>query len=222
MKAVLILKATGKVIKDGYYPRADNGEIIGLDPALQWLWKVETPAPEITSTQRLESVWEIQGGNYVRTWAVIDKTAEELATERDMEAQVEEEALDAAAVKALLRETAALKPDGEQHTYASLYAAWRVGEVLTAGDKRQYKGSLYKVVQGHTTQSDWTPDAVPALFALFTPEGAIADFVQPTGAHDAYALGSKVKHGGFTWESLVDANVWEPGGVGTESLWRVV
>ena len=43
------------------------------------------------------------------------------------------------------------------------------------------------------------------------PEGEPpAPWVQPTGAHDAYALGAQVAHNGFVWTSLVDANVWEP------------
>lgn len=31
------------------------------------------------------------------------------------------------------------------------------------------------------------------------------------GAHDAYAAGDKVSHGGKHWTSTADANVWEPG-----------
>lgn len=43
------------------------------------------------------------------------------------------------------------------------------------------------------------------------PEGEPpAAWVQPTGGHDAYALGAQVTHNGFIWTSLVDANVWEP------------
>lgn len=37
------------------------------------------------------------------------------------------------------------------------------------------------------------------------------DWVQPTGVHDAYWAGATVTHNGKTWESLVTANVWEPG-----------
>ena len=37
------------------------------------------------------------------------------------------------------------------------------------------------------------------------------EWVQPTGAHDAYPLDWLVTHAGTTWRSLVDANVWEPG-----------
>lgn len=43
-------------------------------------------------------------------------------------------------------------------------------------------------------------------------------WTQPTGAHDAYALGATVTHNGKTWESLTPANVWAPGVSG----WREV
>lgn len=43
-------------------------------------------------------------------------------------------------------------------------------------------------------------------------------WVQPTGAHDAYAKGVTVTHAGKTWESLTPANVWAPGVSG----WREV
>ena len=42
-------------------------------------------------------------------------------------------------------------------------------------------------------------------------EGGVPIWVQPTGAHDAYALGSVVTHNGSTWTSTVNANTWEPG-----------
>lgn len=36
-------------------------------------------------------------------------------------------------------------------------------------------------------------------------------WVRPAGGHDAYSYGSKVRHNGENWISLVDANVWDPG-----------
>ena len=36
-------------------------------------------------------------------------------------------------------------------------------------------------------------------------------WVQPTGAHDAYAKGAKVSHNDKHWISEVDDNTWEPG-----------
>lgn len=84
------------------------------------------------------------------------------------------------------------------------------GAQYLAGMLLQYDGSLYRVVQPHTSQADWTPDKVPALFTRVSTE-EYPDWVQPTGAHDAYSKGSKVKHNGKHWQSDVDGNVWEPG-----------
>lgn len=38
----------------------------------------------------------------------------------------------------------------------------------------------------------------------------IKEFVQPTGAHDAYKKGDKVKYNGKIYESLIDGNVYSP------------
>lgn len=43
-----------------------------------------------------------------------------------------------------------------------------------------------------------------------TPTDNVPDFVQPTGAHDAYKKGDKVKFEGKVYESLIDANVYSP------------
>lgn len=42
------------------------------------------------------------------------------------------------------------------------------------------------------------------------PDTNIPDFVQPTGAHDAYKKGDKVKFNGKIYESLIDSNVYSP------------
>ena len=42
------------------------------------------------------------------------------------------------------------------------------------------------------------------------PAETIPDFVQPTGAHDAYKKGDKVKFEGKVYESLIDANAYSP------------
>lgn len=44
-------------------------------------------------------------------------------------------------------------------------------------------------------------------------------WVQPTGAHDAYAKDAVVSYGGQAWRSLHDANVQAPGGSGWRLLW---
>ena len=48
------------------------------------------------------------------------------------------------------------------------FPAWQVGVAYAAGARVAYDGTLYRVIQAHTAQADWTPDIVPALFAVVT------------------------------------------------------
>lgn len=120
---------------------------------------------------------------------------------------------------------------------AALYDEWAIGQTYYgpdqeagyAGDRVRYKGVLYKVLQGHVSQADWTPDAAPSLYAKVLPgqegnepEEGYGEWVQPDSTN-GYALGDRVSHNGKIWESTFDgANVWEPGAVGTEALWKDV
>ena len=91
-----------------------------------------------------------------------------------------------------------------------LYPVWTIGIAVAKDSRYQYNGKLYKCVQAHTTQADWTPDVIPALWVKVSLD-EWPEWVQPTGAHDAYAKGDKVTHNSKKWTSDVDANVWEPG-----------
>ena len=92
----------------------------------------------------------------------------------------------------------------------SLFPHWKEDEAVAVGDRKQYNGLLYKCIQAHTTQADWQPDITPALWIVVSLE-EWPEWVQPTGAHDAYAKDAKVTHNGTKYTSDVDANVWEPG-----------
>ena len=75
------------------------------------------------------------------------------------QAQAIRDGMDAAAI-VLTDERAVKSP--------RLYPIWAAGLTVKAGDRLYYPGTdkLYKVVQAHTTQADWTPDAVPALYTV--------------------------------------------------------
>ena len=96
-----------------------------------------------------------------------------------------------------------------------LYQAWAAGQAYTVGFKAQYNGTLYKCLQAHTSQADWTPDATPALWAAVSVD-EWPEWVQPTGAHDAYNTGDKVSYNGKHYICTVDANVYAPGVYGWE------
>lgn len=102
-----------------------------------------------------------------------------------------------------------------------LYDSWKANTEYILNDRIRYNSKLYKVVQAHTSQSDWTPDITPALYTEIAPEGVIPVWRQPTGAQDAYMTGDKVYYpdeNGDVWQSTVDNNVWQPGIYG----WEVV
>lgn len=48
--------------------------------------------------------------------------------------------------------------------HAELFSPWEEGIDYTAGALRQYEGVLYKCVQDHTSQADWTPDVAVSLW----------------------------------------------------------
>lgn len=96
-----------------------------------------------------------------------------------------------------------------------LYPGFAVGVPYAAGDRVVYDGALYKCVQAHTSQADWTPDATPALWVAVSVD-AWPEWVQPSGAHDAYHRGDKVSYNGKHYICTADANVYAPGVYGWE------
>lgn len=107
-----------------------------------------------------------------------------------------------------------------------LYPEWEDienGTTLKIGERVNYLEVLYNVIQEHQKQETWNPVDSPSLFAkvLIPDSNVIPEWEQPDSTNP-YMKGDKVTHNGSTWESLVDSNAWEPGTVGTESLWKEV
>ncbi len=56
--------------------------------------------------------------------------------------------------------------NADAQSAALLYPKWKSGEAVTVGMHRRYEDTLYKCIQAHTTQADWTPDTTPALWEV--------------------------------------------------------
>ena len=96
--------------------------------------------------------------------------------------------------------------------HADLFEAWVTDKDYTAQKIVSRPSGLYKCVQAHRSQADWTPEATPALWTkIGDPSEEYPEWSQPLGAHDAYPLSAKVSHNGKKWVSDVASNVWEPG-----------
>ena len=88
----------------------------------------------------------------------------------------------------------------------------QIGRDLAVGEYIQYNDKLYKVLQAHKVQLNWTPEDAPSLFAevLTDPTGeTILEWRQPDSTN-AYMKGDKVIFEGKTYESLINNNVWSP------------
>jgi len=99
---------------------------------------------------------------------------------------------------------------------------WQVSGVSYAkGELVRYQGQVYECIQAHTTAGDpnWNPALAKSLWKPYLPPGEVTVWQQPTGAHNAYPKGARVLHKDSVWVNQIDANVWEPGSVGAESLW---
>ena len=86
------------------------------------------------------------------------------------------------------------------------------GVAYEVGKRIMYNGILYKVIQAHTSQAEWTPVAAPSLFAKVineTIDGSIPEFEQP-GSTNPYMKGDRVIFNGKVYESLIDNNVYSP------------
>lgn len=110
--------------------------------------------------------------------------------------------------------------DDEAMEIATVYPAWTsgvaytVGALVTYGENGVGDPQLYRCIQAHTSQSDWTPDVTPALWsAIGLAPDDVPIWSQPTGAADAYNIGDRVHYpdaDGPVYVSKIDGNVWSP------------
>lgn len=102
--------------------------------------------------------------------------------------------------------------------------AWDERGIYSAGSLVSVGTNVYRCLQSHAAQESWSPDGAPSLWARVLPgqEGSAPGEWEQPDSTNPYMRGDRVAHGGKVWESAIDANVWEPGADGTESLWSEV
>lgn len=102
-----------------------------------------------------------------------------------------------------------------------LFPQWKTDFSYEKDAKVRYEGILYKCLQSHTSQENWTPVAAASLWAkVLIPEpDVVPDWEQPDSTN-AYQIGDKVRFEGKVYENLIDNNVWSPAAYPTS--WREV
>ena len=112
-------------------------------------------------------------------------------------------------LRQLIERIAVTLDDETALTGVELFPMWAIGRAYAVGDRVQHGGTLYKCVQAHTSQADWTPDATPALWVVVSID-EYPEWVQPTEAHDAYNTGDKVRYNGKHYVCTIDGNAYAP------------
>ena len=120
-------------------------------------------------------------------------------------------------LRAMIEKASISLTDEDALQAVELYPAWQAGTAYAVDERIRYNSTLYRCVQAHTSQADWTPDATPALWTAVSLD-EWPEWVQPTGAQDAYRVGDKVSHNGKHWINTLDYNTYEPGVYGWDEV----
>lgn len=104
--------------------------------------------------------------------------------------------------------------DGAASSAAELFPNWSVGTKYAKDERVRYNGVLYKVLQSHTSQADWTPDTAVSLYArVLIPDPEVIPVWEQPDSTNPYMKGNKVHYptaDGDIYESVVDNNVRSP------------
>lgn len=112
----------------------------------------------------------------------------------------------------LIEKVSAWLSDEDALTGIELFPHWSDSAEYNTDDRVQYDGVLYKCLQNHTSQASWNPSDSHSLWVrVDDPSVEFPEWIQPTGATDAYRLGDKVSHLNKHWISVIDFNTYEPG-----------
>ena len=144
---------------------------------------------------------------YIKNNQIYYKTEEELAlSEAGISTVAEAEQL-----RLELNEIIEEMTDEEAVERPILFPTWKSGKEYTINERIRYGGRIFKVLQSHTSQEDWTPSRAPSLFAeiLTSETGEPQEWQQPSSTNP-YLTGDKVIYNGQIYESLIDNNVWSP------------
>lgn len=116
-------------------------------------------------------------------------------------------------LRPLIEKAAVSLADEDAFSAPELFPKWiSEGREYKVNDRVQYESKLYKCLQLHTSQADWTPDVAVSLWAeVPDPAEEWPEWKQPAGAHDTYSKGDKVSHNEKHWISEIDNNAYEPG-----------
>ena len=139
------------------------------------------PSDEHVAEYRALQEWRKKAKNYaseLMSWADEHGLGYDDGTSEESHEAVDTELLPSGIEMMLqavtLAKAQAQELDDEQAAgVPALFPAWAdyIGQQVEVGKRLFYAGRLWKVLQAHTVQAEWTPDVVPALFTEIVVQG---------------------------------------------------
>ena len=182
---------------------------------------ITTARPEILDTQKTSSEWvaDLELNQYRLEWTVTDKTEEEIIADFESAALQAEEILKEKALERiaepeieLIYTEAILLTDEQAQEQVDLFPPYRVGVAYETGNRFQWNGKLWKVLQNHTSSTEWRPDEAVSLYehVYVAPPGDPCDTAELwDGANwGSYTVGYVVKHEGAIYEAKNTTHTW--------------
>lgn len=189
-------RSIAKMLEHGYRPVIDSKPGYDVD------------------TQYCRFVNYTDNGRYIRA----EYTVENIEfSELEIQTQEAQKAMEFLNID--LQEQIQMLPAEQALEVSSLYPDWMVGVDYKVGYMVNYEGVLYKVLQAHTSQADWTPDVAHSIFAKVLVGDEVQEWEQPE-ATNPYMKGDRVMYKGVMYESVIDNNVWSPEAYA--SGWKIV
>lgn len=111
-------------------------------------------------------------------------------------------------IRANLEASVQSLPDAAAAEMVSFYPAWTPGVAYPAGVKLRYGGKLYEVLQAHTSQADWAPDAVASLYTEINETNAgTADDPVPYAGNMRLEAGKYYSQSGVVYLCVRDTGI---------------
>ena len=115
------------------------------------------------------------------------------------------------ALRRMIEQASTSLNDSDALTAIELFPKWSESATYEVGDRVRYNSTLFRCLTAHDSQDSWSPDVSPSLWVrVDDPSVEFPEWIQPTGATDAYMKGDKVSHNEKHWVSDYDNNTWEP------------
>ena len=184
-----------------------------------WYVYVDTPPAHDPETQRLERGQVIAGVVQYEIVALSDGEIKERIASNAL--AIQEEKINEEVKKIVIEQANQITEPEKALEKQALFPLWEAGKAVRLGERFQdflgVEMVLWEVIQPHTTQSDWRPSIVPALFKRVLPADAPKIWV----AGVSVVAGETWSHLGIDYEVIQSHTTqlgWEPPNV--PALWK--